>query len=114
MKPRLWLVLVAALIASSATAAGITLMVSTRFEFSPCLATGLSADGGSSAQTVTAGSYFFRATKEDVWVCYTSSCADGGEVFPNGMAMQLLVAGDQVMSCRSASSTGVATFTSAQ
>lgn len=107
MKQHAWLILFAVLAACGAMAAGITMMVATRFEFTDC------ASGGSAAQTVTSGSYLFRVTTEDVWLCYAATCATGGEKFSAGTMMQLVVAGPQSMSCRSAASTGDAILTSA-
>lgn len=79
-----------------ASAAPITLTTGVRFEFSDC------ASGGSSAQTVQAGSYVFRLSSDaDVYVCFAATCATGGELFPAGAMMHLKVPASTSVSCRS-------------
>src|SRR4051794_12978612 len=109
MKKHALVALAVLLAASTAIGAGITLIVATRFEFTDCAA------GGSAAQTVTGGSYLFRVTGEDTWLCYAATCASGGEKFSAGTLMQLVIAGaSQSISCRSVGATGDAILTSAQ
>lgn len=87
-----------------AAGAGITLRPTVRFEFTNC------SSSGSSAQTLTAGPYVFRATDEDVWFCFATTCSSGGERWPLGTVIKLeMPAGD--VSCRSTNSTGDAIFT---
>jgi len=81
-------------------AAGVSLTPSTRFEFTDC------ASGGSSAQTVTAGTYLLRVTDENTFICYAATCAAGGEKFPMGTVMLLAFGGSQSVSCRSSASSG--------
>lgn len=86
-------------------ATGITIQPNVRYEFTDCAA------GGSAAQTVTAGTYVFRVTDSDVFVCYAATCAAGGEKWPLGTVILINVNADQSVSCRSAGSTGDAIFT---
>lgn len=76
-----------------------------RYEFADCAA------GGSSSQTVLAGSYLFRVRDEPVFLCWAATCASGGEWFNSGFAMILDFNADTVLSCRSAASTGDAILT---
>ena len=102
------LLLLLALVGGTAMAGGLMLDPAVRFEFTNCEA------GGSAAQTVTEGTYLFRVTTEDVWICYASTCAAGGEKFGAGMAMVLSIGrSGQAVSCRSAGATGDAIFTRA-
>ncbi len=95
-----------ALSGGAAHAAGVTVNTTVRFEFTDC------ASGGSSAQTVTAGSYLFRVTDADTFVCWAATCASGGEKVPQGTVLLLVVPLNQSFSCRSASgSSGDVIFT---
>ena len=109
---RLALLAVALLAVAALGFSSIPLDTNVRFEFTDC------ASGGSVAQTVTGGSYLFRVTDADVFVCFAesaSTCATGGEKFPSGTVMLLTVPGvSKSMSCRSSASTGDAIFTRAQ
>lgn len=87
---------------------GITLYPATRFEFTNCNVDGTTT----AAQTITAGTYLFRVTTEDTWICYAATCVSpNGEKFPAGAMMLLTFRSSQSVSCRSASSTGDAIFT---
>ena len=102
------LLLLLALVSTAAVAGGITFDISHRYEFTDCNADGTTTP----AQTLGTGTYLFRVTTEDVWVCFAATCSTGGEKFPAGMALIISIGrGGQVMSCRSASSTGDAIFT---
>lgn len=99
------------LISTAAVAAGamaaIQLNTSVRTEFLLCAA------GGSSAQTVVAGNYLMRITGSDATLCYASTCAAGGEIFPQGAILYIaLPAGSY--SCRSPAALGNITLTAAQ
>ncbi len=74
------LLLLLALASTAAIAGGIQLDTAKRFEFTNCEA------GGSAAQTLTEGTYLFRVTTEDVWICYAATCAAAGEKFGAGIA----------------------------
>lgn len=93
------------LAAGVASASGITLNPSVAYTFTDCAA------AGSTAQTVTAGSYLLVVTTEDVWVCYAATCASGGVKLPSGLAMQIRMRDNTSVSCRSAASTGDVIFT---
>jgi len=97
------------LAASMALAGGITLNTATRFEFTDCIST------GSGNQTLTEGQYLLRITDSDVFICYASTCTGtSGEKFPQNTVILLNISrGGQVVSCRSAASTGDAIFTNA-
>ena len=101
----------AVLTSLAAIAAGINLDPSKRYEFTDCLS------GGSSAQTVTGGTYLIRVTDKDSFVCFAdsaSTCATLGEKFPSGTVMLITIgAGGQSVSCRSSDSTGDVIFTKA-
>lgn len=84
---------------------GLTIDTGVRFEFTDC------ASGGSANQTVTGSTvpalYLMRVTDSDVFLCYGSTCASGGEKFPLGTVILISVpASGQIMSCRSSASTG--------
>lgn len=83
-----------------------------RVEFTDCAA------GGSAAQTITAGDYLFRVTDADTFLCFANSastCTSGGEKFPSGTVMLLTIPGGKTsVSCRSATATGDAIFTSSR
>lgn len=103
------LALLLVLLAGGALAAtGITLVPTVRFEFTDCAA------AGSTSQTVTAGTYVFRITDSDVWLCWGATCGTGGERFPQNTVLLLNVPASQAFSCRSAGSTGDAIFTRGQ
>ncbi len=105
---RLLLLLTALLVGGAALAAGVALDTSRRFEFTDCAA------GGSAAQTLTLGTYLFRVTTEDVFICFAATCASGGEKFPTGTVMLVSIGrGGSSVSCRSALATGDAIFTAA-
>lgn len=100
--------LLALLLAGVAFAAGgIQLQTNVRFEFTDCAA------GGSSAQTVTDGTYLMRVTGEDTFLCYAATCAAGGEKYGAPFAMLVKICSDKFcggagtsVSCRSVGSTG--------
>lgn len=105
MSPLRLLVLFAAVaLATGASAAGVALNPSVRYEFTDC------ASGGSAAQTVVAGTYLLRITDADTTVCIADSaatCASGGDKFPSGTVMLLTVGGtSKSLACRSSASTG--------
>jgi hypothetical protein len=102
------LALLALLVAGAALAAGVTLTPSVRYELTDCAA------GGSSSVSVTGGSYLFRVTESDTWVCWAATCAAGGEKFPAGAMLLLNVPATQAFSCRSADSKGDVIFTRGQ
>lgn len=98
------------LVAGIAVAGGITLAPSpttNRFEFTDC------SSGGSASQSVFRGTYLFRVTTEDVFICYAATCATLGEKFPSGTVMLISFNATTTVSCRSAASTGDAIFTPA-
>lgn len=84
--------------------AGLTLDLTTQYEFVDC------ASGGSAAQTVPEGRYLLRVTDADSTLCQAdsgSTCASGGARFPVGTVLLLGVGrGGKSMSCRSGTSTG--------
>lgn len=88
---------------------GIPLDTGTRVEFTDC------SSGGSSAQTFSEGTYLFRVTGDDVFLCFAASaatCAANGEKFPQGTVMLLTIPRDKrSVACRSSTSTGDAIFT---
>lgn len=96
-------------VSALAMAGPVRLVVGTRFEFTNC------ASGGSSAQTITEGTYLFRVTDADVWLCLAASsatCASGGDVFPVGTVIRMAIPrGGQSAACRSTASNGDLTFT---
>lgn len=114
----LGLVTALAAFAQTTKIVGITLFPSTRFEFLNC------AVEGSTAQTVTEGTYLLRVTDEDLHICMAAASQtdggkgagcqtpDGGTVetgdkFPTGMAMMLSIpAGGKSVTCRSTLATG--------
>lgn len=102
-KTALWL-LPLLLLAGAAFAVGFTLK-GTPKTFTDC------SSGGSSAQTVLAGTQFVRTgPSEGVWYCTALSaatCASGGEFLPPNFAGHINFRSDQVsVACRSALSTG--------
>lgn len=101
-----------ALVASVAAlaAGGVRFYPAKEFNFSNCSAS------GSSAQTVTADTYLFRVTDEDIYLCIasaSSTCASGGMRFPVGTVMLVTFPVNKSVSCRSAGATGDALMTSA-
>lgn len=103
--------LLLALVSLVASADGVLLDTSKRFEFTDC------SSGGSSAQTITEGTYLLRITDESTWLCFaasSSTCATLGEKFPSGTVMKITIPRSGLsVSCRSAASGGDAIFTSA-
>ena len=87
--------LVPLLLGAGALAAGVTIYPAVRYEFTDC------ASGGSAAQTVAAGSYLFRVTDADTWLCFAATCASGGEKFPSGSMLLLNIPATTSVSCRS-------------
>lgn len=112
MGTRKLLFLMLALLAGVALASGVTVDPSVKVEFTDCLSTGLSSDGGAPGQLVRAGPYVMRVTDENTWICFASTCASSGDKFPVNTVMLLDVLPptdggyQQYFSCRSASSTG--------
>lgn len=102
---RTGIALVLLLVAGVATAAGVNLNTSTRYEFTDC------DSGGSSSQSVARGTYLFRVMDADVWICKAATCASGGERFPSGLVMKLSFGTTTSVSCRSANDDGDAIFT---
>lgn len=97
-------------LALALSVSGIPLDTDKRVEFINCSAS------GSAAQTFTTeGTYLFRVTDTDVFLCFAASsatCAEGGEKFPAGTVMLLTIPRDKKsVACRSASATGDAIFT---
>lgn len=107
MKRLLLIVFALAALAAPAQTGTITVYTGTRFEFTDC------SSGGSSAQSVTRGSYLFRVTTEDVWICFAATCAAGGEKYGAGTTFVQWFDATTSVSCRSAGSTGDAIFTRA-
>lgn len=102
-----------ALALSASALAGIRIFPATRFEFTDC-----EASPGSAPKTILAGTYVFRVTDEDVYVCIgSSSCvADGGpggDRWPVGTVVTMTFPENVAASCRSAGGTGDAIFTKA-
>lgn len=82
---------------------------SKRVEFTDCSGT------GSAAQTLTAGTYAFRVTDADVWLCFadppaTATCGSGGERWPVGTVINYAT-GTKSVACRSTGANGDAIFT---
>jgi hypothetical protein len=101
-------ILLAAGIAAAA-AGGILLASTGQVTFTDC------SSSGSSASTLTEGTYLMTATDESVWVCSAASsatCASGGSKFGAPFAMLYAVPrGGLSIACRSTSSTGDLQFT---
>lgn len=100
------------LLANATFAAGLPINTAIRFEFTDC------SSGGSVAQTLTAGDYWYRVTDADTFICLANSastCASGGEKWPVGTVVLITIGPDQrSVSCRSSTSTGDAIFTSSR
>lgn len=108
------LAVVLLLAAVFATAVGtIRLDTSVRLEIINCASGGSSDAGAGLGNTLAAGDYIFRVLDDDVWLCYAATCATDGERFPVGTVMTVQVRGSagQLVSCRSAGSTGDIVFT---
>lgn len=91
------------LVPALALAAGgpIKLDTAVRLEMTDC------ASGGTAGATLAGGNYLLRVTDSDVFLCYASSCASGGEKFPQGTVLVIAVpGGGQAFSCRSSGSAG--------
>ncbi len=112
MRKALFVFLVSfAVVALGAT--GIVLNTGVRTELTDC------ASGGSSSATLKPNvSYLFRVTDSDTTLCFSPTCAVGGEKFPVGTVMLLGTpnngGADITISCRSSASTGDLIFTQAQ
>lgn len=93
------------LLGGVAVAAGVNLDTSTRYEFTDC------ESGGSASQSIARGTYLFRVTDADLWICKAATCATGGEKFPSGLVMKLSFGAATTVSCRSTNADGDAIFT---
>jgi hypothetical protein len=95
------LVLLLVLVVATAAFAGIAIDVNRRYEMNNCAA------GGSSSVAPVAGQYLFRVTTADTWVCWSGTCASGGELFSAGTVFLLQVpSGGSTLSCRSTGANG--------
>lgn len=96
-------------LAIALSVSGIPLDTGVRQEFTNC------SSSGSSAVTFAEGTYLFRVTDADVWLCFAASsatCTEAGERFPVGTVMLLTIPRDKKsVACRSSASTGDAIFT---
>jgi hypothetical protein len=102
------LALLLTLLAVSAFGAGILVDTGVRYEFTDC------SSSGSSSLSPTEGTYLMRVTDSDVFLCWASSCASGGEKFPSGTVLLLAIPrGGQALSCRSSGSAGDVILTKA-
>lgn len=105
------LALCALLAAGVASAGPVVLDSSVQKTFTNC------DSGGSSAQTIAAGSYLVTVHDEAVWLCLADSsatCASGGTKLPAGTVMLMSIgAGGKSAACRSSGSTGDVEFTKA-
>lgn len=104
---RRFFLFLAFLLAGPAFSGGIQMDPAKRFEFTDC------SSSGSSSQTVTAGTYITRIVDEKVWICYSTTCSSGGEVYPAGAVVMFTIPrGGQDISCRSLGNTGDLIYTS--